>query len=142
MTQRNRWAFALVGLALAARPVASHGAGAEKVFTLPIQQTTLDNGLNVLSIPFDSPGIIAYYTIVRTGSRNEVEKGLSGFAHFFEHMMFRGTDRYPQDKYNDVLKALGANSNAFTSDDLDVLPHDHSLVRAGEGCRDRGGPVP
>ena len=89
----------------------------EKIFPLPIRQTTLENGLTVLSVPFDSPGIIAYYTVVRTGSRNEVEKGLSGFAHFFEHMMFRGTDRYPQEKYNDVLKGLGADSNAFTTDD-------------------------
>ena len=56
------------------------------------QKTVLENGLTVLSVPFDSPGIIAYYTVVRTGSRNEVEKGLSGFAHFFEHMMFRGTE--------------------------------------------------
>jgi zinc protease len=91
--------------------------GPEKIFPFPIRQTTLENGLAVLSVPFDSPGIIAYYTVVRTGSRNEVEKGLSGFAHFFEHMMFRGTEKYPQEKYNDVLKALGANSNAFTTDD-------------------------
>ena len=89
----------------------------EKVFPFPVRTTTLENGLAVLSVPFDSPGIIAYYTVVRTGSRNEVEKGLSGFAHFFEHMMFRGTERYPQEKYNDALKALGANSNAFTTDD-------------------------
>src|SRR5262249_55632610 len=67
--------------------------------------------------PFDSPGIIAYYTIVRTGSRNEVEKGRSGFVHFFEHMMFRGTGLYPEDKYNDVLKSLGADSNAYTNSD-------------------------
>jgi zinc protease len=92
-------------------------AGGKPVFTYPIQKTMLDNGLTVLSVPFDSPGIIAYYTIVRTGSRNEVEKGLSGFAHFFEHMMFRGTDAYPQEKYNDVLKSLGADSNAYTNDD-------------------------
>ena len=90
---------------------------AKPVFTYPIQKTVLDNGLTVLSVPFDSPGIIAYYTIVRTGSRNEVEKGLSGFAHFFEHMMFRGTEAYPQEKYNDVLKSLGADSNAYTNDD-------------------------
>ena len=64
------------------------------VFPYSVQKTTLDNGLTVMSVPFDSPGIIAYYTIVRTGSRNEVEKGLSGFAHFFEHMMFRGTEAY------------------------------------------------
>jgi zinc protease len=83
----------------------------------PIEKTVLANGLTVLSVPFDSPGVIAYYTIVRTGARNEVEKGLSGFAHFFEHMMFRGTEAYPQERYNDVLKALGADSNAYTNVD-------------------------
>jgi zinc protease len=111
--------------ALAVMIIASPAASAAKpqtvdgkpVFTYPIQKTVLDNGLTVMSVPFDSPGIIAYYTIVRTGSRNEVEKGLSGFAHFFEHMMFRGTDAYPQEKYNDVLKLLGADSNAYTNDD-------------------------
>src|SRR5271157_866611 len=74
----------------------------QPIFPFPIQKTTLDNGLAVISVPFDSPGIIAYYTVVRAGSRNEVEKGLSGFAHFFEHMMFRGTEKYPQKRYNDV----------------------------------------
>ncbi len=65
-----------------------------------ITQVTLDNGLKIVSIPFDSPGIVAYYTVVRTGSRNEIEPGKSGFAHFFEHMMFRGTEKYPKDKFN------------------------------------------
>lgn len=90
------------------------------VFPFPIEKTVLDNGLTVMSIPFDSPGIISYYTLVRTGSRNEVEKGLSGFAHFFEHMMFRGTDKYPQEAYNAVLKSVGADSNASTSDDWTI----------------------
>ena len=101
--------------AMAARPQSTAG---KPVFIYPIQKTVLENGLTVLSVPFDSPGIIAYYTVVRTGSRNEVEKGLSGFAHFFEHMMFRGTERYTQEKYNDVLKSLGADTNAFTTDDI------------------------
>ena len=107
-----------VGVVLTGAPIA---LAAEKapgsIFPYPIKTSTLENGLGVISVPFDSPGIIAYYTVVRTGSRNEVEPGLSGFAHFFEHMMFRGTDTYPQEKYNDVLKALGADSNAFTTDD-------------------------
>jgi zinc protease len=89
----------------------------ELVFPFPVHTTVLENGLTVVSIPFDSPGIIAYYTVVRTGSRNEVEEGLSGFAHFFEHMMFRGTEQYPADAYNEVLKLLGADHNAFTTDD-------------------------
>jgi zinc protease len=108
--------------ATAACPASSHGADppgthAGPVFPYPIHKSVLDNGLTILSVPFDSPGIVAYYTIVRAGSRNEVEKGLSGFAHFFEHMMFRGTDLYPQDKYNDALKTLGADSNAYTNVD-------------------------
>ena len=117
MTRRMTGTLILVLLGLAAAPACSQGAQNEKIFPLPYRQTTLENGLTVLSVPFDSPGIIACYTVVRTGSRNEVEKGLSGFAHFFEHMMFRGTERYPQEKYNDVLKGLGADSNAFTTDD-------------------------
>lgn len=104
-----------VVLSLGAAPPSE--VGSKPIFPYPIQQSTLDNGLRVISVPSDSPGIIAYYTVVRTGSRNEVEKGLSGFAHFFEHMMFRGTETYPQEKYNDVLKSLGADSNAFTTDD-------------------------
>jgi len=89
----------------------------DPIFPFPVHRTQLANGLTVISVEYDSPGIIAYYTVVRTGSRNEVEPGLSGFAHFFEHMMFRGTERYSQDKYNDALKSLGADSNAFTTDD-------------------------
>ncbi|SIN89903.1 zinc protease [Singulisphaera sp. GP187] len=107
----------LLTLALVASPAIGQEAKREKIFPYPAQRTDLENGLSVLSVPFDSPGIIAYYTVVRTGSRNEVEPGLSGFAHFFEHMMFRGTEKYPQDEYQRVVKALGADANAFTTDD-------------------------
>jgi zinc protease len=89
----------------------------DNVFPFPVHRTVLENGLTLISVPFDSPGIIAYYTVVRTGSRNEVEPGKSGFAHFFEHMMFRGTEKYPQEEYNEILKVLGADHNAFTTDD-------------------------
>jgi zinc protease len=88
-----------------------------KIFPFKINKVVLENGLTVLSVPFDSPGIIAYYTVVRAGSRNEVEPGKSGFAHFFEHMMFRGTEKYPEQVYNEILKRLGADSNAFTTAD-------------------------
>jgi zinc protease len=88
-----------------------------KIFPYPVNVETLENGLQIVGVPWDSPGIIAYYTVVRAGSRNEVEPGLSGFAHFFEHMMFRGTKRFSQEQYNDVVKKLGADSNAFTTTD-------------------------
>ena len=94
-------------------------------FPFSVHEKRLPNGLQVVVIDYDSPGLVAYYTVVRAGSRNEVEPGKSGFAHFFEHMMFRGTDRYSEKAYNDVLTAMGADSNAYTSDDLTVY---HTLA--------------
>ena len=87
------------------------------IFPFPITVFELDNGLKVVGVDYDSPGIVAYYTVVRAGSRNEVEPGFSGYAHFFEHMMFRGTEKYPTDVYNAAVKRMGADSNAFTTSD-------------------------
>jgi zinc protease len=86
-------------------------------FPYDIVETVLENGLRVVAVPLDTPGLAAHYVAVRVGSRNEIEPGRSGFAHFFEHMMFRGTPRYSPERYNDVLKRLGADGNAFTTDD-------------------------
>lgn len=89
-------------------------------FPFRVDEKVFPNGLRAYVVHYDSPGLVAYYSVVRVGSRNEVEPGKSGFAHFFEHMMFRGTDRYSQEQYNDAIKAMGADSNAYTSDDLTV----------------------
>ncbi len=110
--------------------VFARGAKAEKetkIFPYMMNQVTLDNGLKIVSIPFDSPGIIAYYTVVRTGSRNEPEPGKSGFAHFFEHMMFRGTEKFSKDQFTNVLKSIGADNNAYTSDDKTIY---HTVASA------------
>jgi zinc protease len=111
-------ALALAAVAAAARADAPAPApAANDAFPFKITETTLANGLNLVVIPYDSPGTVAYFTLVRVGSRDEVEPGHTGFAHFFEHMMFRGTEKYPADRYNDVLKEMGADSNAETTDD-------------------------
>ncbi|MDH3269517.1 MAG: insulinase family protein, partial [Ignavibacteria bacterium] len=89
-------------------------------FPYPIYQHKLSNGLNVVTVPFDSPGLAAFYIVVRVGSRNEIEPGVTGFAHFFEHMMFRGTDNYPREEYKEVLKMTGASANANTSLDRTI----------------------
>lgn len=54
-----------------------------KILPYPIQQK-LPNGLNVVTIPYDSPGLAAFYIVVRVGSREEVEEG-TGFAHFWAY---------------------------------------------------------
>jgi len=66
-----------------------------KTFPFAYKQEDLPNGLRLITIPTDSPNLVSVYIVVRTGSRNEVEPGKTGFAHLFEHMMFRGTEKYP-----------------------------------------------
>src|SRR5690606_18886104 len=88
------------------------------LFDLPYTMTTLDNGLRVIIVPTATPGVVSLQIPVQTGSRNEVEKGKSGFAHFFEHMMFRGTPNYSADEYGAVIQAAGADQNAYTTDDF------------------------
>ncbi len=91
-----------------------------KILPYSIHQKRLANGLNVVTVPFDSPGTAAFYTVFRVGARDEVEEGVTGFAHFFEHMMFRGTDKYSKSEYSAVLKSTGASANANTSQDRTV----------------------
>jgi zinc protease len=107
----------LVCLVLTAGSIAAVSAQV-KTFPFTYTQQDLPNGLRLVTIPTDSPNLVSIYVVVQTGSRNEVEAGKSGFAHLFEHMMFRGTAKYPPEKYNQVLQRAGAASNAFTSDDL------------------------
>jgi len=92
-------------------------AASGQIFPYRAVQETLPNGLKTIVIPLDSPGLVTYWSIVRTGSRDEVEPGRSGFAHFFEHMMFRGTEKYPGPVYDQIVTGLGADSNAYTTDD-------------------------
>lgn len=104
------------------------GTSSKKVLPFPIQQKKLPNGLNVVTVPFNSPGLASFYIVVRAGSREEVEQGKTGFAHFFEHMMFRGTDNYSKEQYDEVLKSIGASANANTSIDRTVY---HMTGNAG-----------
>lgn len=95
-------------------------AADKKIFPYDYVQHDFENGLRLITVPTDYPNVAALYIVVRAGSRNEVEPGRSGFAHLFEHIMFRGTEKFPPEKYEAALKEAGAASNAFTDDDLTV----------------------
>jgi zinc protease len=87
---------------------------------LPFQAVsrTLPNGLVVIVVPTGFPNLVSVQIPVQTGSRNEVEPGKSGFAHFFEHMMFRGTPNFSSTEYEAILNRAGARRNAYTTDDF------------------------
>ena len=59
--------------------------GVARVFDIPYLMQDLDNGLRVIIVRTDYPDIVTIQIPVQTGSRNEVEPGKSGFAHFFEN---------------------------------------------------------
>jgi zinc protease len=109
--------YALPFVALAAGIASPVAANAQVLPHAPIVDH-LPNGLTVVTLPFDAPGIAAYYTLVRTGARDEIERGHSGFAHLFEHMMFRGTERYSATEYEHQMQSLGADNNAYTTEDF------------------------
>ena len=120
MHQQLTLAVLAIALLVAQAPAAARQPARGQVFPFPVHEKALANGLRIITIPYDSPGLVSFYLVVRTGSRDEVEAGHSGFAHFFEHMMFRGTERYSQDEYNEVIKRMGADANASTWDDRTV----------------------
>ena len=86
-------------------------------FPFEYEERKLKNGLTVVSIKTPTPGQAAMMTIVRTGSRDEYEPGHTGFAHLFEHMMFRGTKTRPGNEYYAATQAVGADTNASTGAD-------------------------
>jgi zinc protease len=109
----------LIPAAFAATTAAKKPATASSDNILPFKasEKTLANGLKVIVVPTGFPNIVSLQIPVQTGSRNEVEPGRSGFAHFFEHIMFRGTKRFTPEQYNAIIQKAGARQNAYTTDD-------------------------
>ena len=105
---------------LAAALALGASAPSAKVFPFPYAIDDLPNGLRLVTVSTGFPNVVGLYIVVRTGSRNEVEPGKSGFAHLFEHVMFRGTEKYPPEKWEAVMQAAGAQTNAYTTDDRTV----------------------
>ena len=108
----------LLGLPLAA--FAQQKGKEHQLFPYQYAIDDLPNGLRLITVPTDYPNLVALYIVVQTGSRNEVEPGKSGYAHLFEHVMFRGSENFTPEQRDAILKRAGASSNAYTSDDRTV----------------------
>jgi len=107
----------------------------------PIEKHTLDNGLMVLLIPDHSAATVTLQVWYKTGSRNE-RPGITGISHLFEHLMFKGTDTYPKDKFDRLIYGNGGINNAWTAFDnttyYEVIPSDKlDIVMALEADRSR-----
>jgi len=108
----------LCGVVLAAKPAkpapATRVPGAEQV-----SATTLANGMRVIIWTDRDIPNVALYNWVRVCSRNEVP-GITGLAHFFEHMMFNGTSRRAPGEFDRAMEAQGGSNNAFTTENVTV----------------------
>ena len=82
-------------------------------------KTTLDNGLNIIGEHNSKAQSFAAGYFVTTGARDE-SPAVSGVSHFLEHMMFKGTSRRSAEDINREFDELGANYNAFTSEERTV----------------------
>ncbi|GAB4329490.1 MAG: pitrilysin family protein [Candidatus Zixiibacteriota bacterium] len=85
-------------------------------FSIEYEKHVLPNGLRIILAPDPSAPTVSYYTMIDAGSRDETKRGATGIAHVFEHMMFRGTEKFPD--FDAVVAPMGAQTNAFTSNDM------------------------
>ena len=88
----------------------------DRAIQFPVERYVLKNGMTVILHEDHTIPEVSVNTWFRVGSKDE-KVGRTGLAHFFEHMMFKGTKKYPKDTYGKFLNSKGAELNAFTSND-------------------------
>src|ERR1041384_1025354 len=113
------FACALLFLSLVAR-------AAEQPITFVAE--TLDNGLKVIYALMHQAPVVHVRVLYNVGSRDE-RPDRQGFAHMFEHMMFRGSKHVPPEEHMKLIGIVGGDSHAFTSFDqttyINTIPANH-----------------
>src|SRR4026207_1953696 len=79
--------------------------------------STLPNGLTVVMSEDHSTPIVHAQLWYHVGSRNE-KPGRTGFAHLFEHLMFKGSKNVDPEGHTSMIASVGGQSNAYTQDDV------------------------
>ena len=87
---------------------------------LQYQIATLPNGLRVILSEDHSTPIVHVSVWYHVGSKNERE-GRTGFAHLFEHMMFKGSKNVEPESHTSLISSVGGRSNAYTTEDTTVF---------------------
>ncbi|MCU1258640.1 MAG: insulinase family protein [Bryobacterales bacterium] len=120
MKRRSVLLFSFLGLLAQAADV-----------TIPIEKYTLPNGMRVVLSKDNAVPVVAVYMIYNVGARTE-EKGRTGFAHLFEHMMFEGSANAPKGIHSKLVKSNGGSDNGSTHPDytdyFETLPSNKLAV--------------
>jgi len=116
-----RFLVPLLALALSA-------SATETIPPLKFEQRTLPNGLQFIWLEDHTSPTVAIQVWYRVGSKDDPQ-GRSGFAHLFEHMMFKSTKRMPSETLDRLTEDVGGENNAYTANDVTVyhetVPSNH-----------------
>src|SRR5205814_6197269 len=91
---------------------------------LDFKHSTLANGLEIYSVENQATPVVAVQVWYHVGSKDD-PNGRSGFAHLFEHMMFKGNEHLTPDTFEQLTENVGGENNAFTAPDVTVY---HEVV--------------
>jgi zinc protease len=103
----------------------------DQYIVIPIEKFTLENGMRVILSRDNAVPVVTVYLIFDVGARIE-EKGRTGFAHLFEHMMFEGSANAPKGTHFKMIESNGGSMNGSTHPDytdyFEVLPSNKLAV--------------
>ncbi len=89
---------------------------APAAFNIDVQSFKLGNGMEVVVIPDHRSPVVTHMVWYKVGAADEPQ-GKTGIAHFLEHLLFKGTPRYPAGEFSRLIRRNGADDNAFTAQD-------------------------
>lgn len=100
----------------AGAPTWAAAAATVSLAPLPLRERHLANGLQVVSVPHRG-AVVSVQVWYRVGGKDD-PAGRSGFAHLFEHMMFKSTRHMPNEMFDRLTEDVGGQNNAFTAEDM------------------------
>src|SRR4030081_1571792 len=115
---RSRFLLSLIAFLI----LVMHAIGTNaqtKMPQLKFRERTLANGLRVLSVVDKSSPTVAINVWYHVGSKDDPDQR-SGFAHLFEHIMFKSTRNMKAEMMDRLTEDVGGNNNAYTADDVTV----------------------
>jgi len=124
--RRREWLSLLAVLGAPALPYQAHAAAALHVPPLRFTQRQLANGLRVIAAPERGSATVTVHVWYRVGGKDD-PTGRSGFAHLFEHLMFKSTRHLKSEQFDRLTEDVGGFNNAFTAEDVTAY---HSTVPA------------
>lgn len=117
-----------VAPALAQQATAATSEATVTAPALGFERRVLANGLEVYTAQDTSTSNVTVQVWYRVGSKDD-PAGRSGFAHLFEHLMFKATENFPNETFDRLTEDVGGNNNAFTADDVtayhETIPANH-----------------